>query len=120
MQMVRRGPFVPVRIWWCDHEPGDPENKLDRGGKPFLAAEVGGEWYDPPKSIWTEPVFEFARERQTCLAGHWKQPMPLSEQRYRLEAEAIRQARELGRRDPRLTPYRPVRAQDVPLPVFHV
>jgi hypothetical protein len=45
VQLGKNYPPVPARVWWCDHEPGNPENKLD--GPPFLAAEIAGEPADP-------------------------------------------------------------------------
>jgi hypothetical protein len=51
---------LPARIYWCDHEPGNPENKLDRWPLPFLAGEIAGEPADP------EDIFG-ARERITMV-----------------------------------------------------
>jgi hypothetical protein len=39
---------VAARIFWCDHEPGEPENKLER---PFLDAEINAERV-PPSWVW--------------------------------------------------------------------
>jgi hypothetical protein len=30
VRLHRRGPWVPARSYWADHEPGNPENKRDR------------------------------------------------------------------------------------------
>jgi hypothetical protein len=40
---------VPARIWWCPHEPGNPDNILE---VPILAAEIAGEAVDPT-TVWT-------------------------------------------------------------------
>lgn len=48
VRLVRGGPLVPARIFWCDHEPGEPDNKLDQ---PFLDAEINGKRVDPLK-LW--------------------------------------------------------------------
>jgi hypothetical protein len=45
IQLGKNYPPIPARVWWCDHEPGNPENKLDR--PPFLMAEIAGEPADP-------------------------------------------------------------------------
>jgi hypothetical protein len=45
LRLVRRGPWLPARIWWCDHEPGEPDNLLDTG--PILVAEIAGQAADP-------------------------------------------------------------------------
>jgi hypothetical protein len=50
MKAVKHGPLVPARIFWCDHEPGVPDNILDRGG-PFLAAEIAGAWVEVDR-VW--------------------------------------------------------------------
>jgi hypothetical protein len=39
---------VPARIWWCPHEPGNPDNILE---VPILAAEIAAEPVDPV-TVW--------------------------------------------------------------------
>lgn len=42
---ARKGfPLLPAKIWLSEHEPGNPENILER---PVLMAEVAGEEADP-------------------------------------------------------------------------
>lgn len=68
---VRGGVLVPARIWWCDHEPGRPDNKLDRWPIPFLAAEIAGRWcevYD----VWWRVCLRDSRP------GHWKCAHPMA------------------------------------------
>jgi hypothetical protein len=45
IRLVKRGPILPARVWLCDHEPDNPENKLDTG--PYFVAEIGGKPGDP-------------------------------------------------------------------------
>lgn len=45
MVRARKGfPPLPAKIWWSDHEPGNPDNLLER---PVLMAEVAGDDADP-------------------------------------------------------------------------
>lgn len=45
MVRARKGyPPLPAKIWWSEHEPGNPENILER---PALMAEVAGDGADP-------------------------------------------------------------------------
>lgn len=45
MVRARKGfPPLPAKIWWSAHEPGNPENLLER---PVLMAEVADEPADP-------------------------------------------------------------------------
>lgn len=48
VRLRSRAVEVAARIWWCDHEPGEPENKLDQ---PFLDAELNGVRV-PPSRVW--------------------------------------------------------------------
>lgn len=43
IRLRKGGPWVPARTFWCDHEPGEPDNKLDRWPLPYLAGEIIGE-----------------------------------------------------------------------------
>jgi hypothetical protein len=58
-------PFMAARIYWRDHEPGNPENKLDRWPLPVLAGEILGKDVDPAL-VWT------GRDRRPLVAlpGH--------------------------------------------------
>lgn len=89
--MVRFGPNkpeVPAKIWAVDHEPGNPENKMDRGGKTYFDAELAGERVDPH-------LVMRARERR-----------PISEPEYRFQVADCAWAREHQPEDPRLWPTR--------------
>lgn len=48
MRVAKGGVEVGARIYWCDHEPGEPGNKLER---PFLDAEINGVRV-PPSRVW--------------------------------------------------------------------
>jgi len=68
---LKRGArHVPARIWLCDHEPYNVENKLDRWPIPFLAAEIAGRWVE----VWQ--VWD-----HVCLMTenpqHWRAAVPI-------------------------------------------
>lgn len=54
IRCCRLCPEVAARIWFCDHEPGFPENKVDQ---PYLQGQIGLELVDPIE-IWTSPKRE--------------------------------------------------------------
>jgi hypothetical protein len=68
-----RSPLVPAAIWWCEHEPEAPENRMDRG---HWAASIGGESVDP---------FE-------VIAAKWHEPIDEAEYRFRLSERAWAQS----------------------------
>jgi hypothetical protein len=47
IKLRKHAPLIPARTFWCDHEPGNPENKLDRWPLPFIAGEIAGDIADP-------------------------------------------------------------------------
>lgn len=49
LKLVRHGPWVPATIRSCQHEPGEPENILDR--PPYLVATIGDKDADP-YTVW--------------------------------------------------------------------
>jgi hypothetical protein len=60
---------VPARIWWCPHEPGNPDNLLE---VPVLAAEIAGQPADPT-TVWTmrkRPIDE-AEYKFRVAEGVW-------------------------------------------------
>lgn len=77
----RDGPLVPARIWLCDHDPADPENKLDRGRLSiYLRADIAGEEVDPQRFL----------EERLCAdwtplqaPGHWRYAQSITEAEYR-------------------------------------
>jgi len=109
MRARRFGPLVPARLWWCDYEPGVPENKLDRGNlSPFPRADIAGEEADPL----------VLRERLAWPSSHWKYCQPISEADYRWHFDHLRWAEENKPSDPRLRPRDRVDPAQVPLPTF--
>lgn len=82
--MVRccRGcPEVVARIWLCDHEPGDPENKVDQ---PYLQGQLGLDLVDP-NEIWV--MLEY------CEAGSEEQALLRRPLALRTDVQAGRVAR---------------------------
>lgn len=73
MKLRSRAIEVAARIFWRDHEPGEPENKLER---PFLDAEINGERV-PPSQVWerrgrviTEADYRFLVADRAWAAQH--------------------------------------------------
>jgi hypothetical protein len=74
--LIKRGrnmPWVPARIFWCSHEPGEPSNLLDRWPLPFLSAEIAGKpvdtdevWFRRGREI-TEAEFKFLMSERAWL-----------------------------------------------------
>lgn len=101
--MVRLGPKhprVPARIYLCDHEPGNPDNKIET---PFLAGEFVGEFIDPVV-IWSnryrEPLLprdglktveaEYAfLVAEAAWAKEWSKDDPVANPRRKVDLTAI-------------------------------
>jgi hypothetical protein len=126
LRLVRNGPLMPVRFFDCAHEPGDPENPRDRWPTVIRAAEIAGEWYDPKarknsrdpfeKDLTEDPVAEL--EARQWATAEWKVAVPIPAWRYKFLTAEIVYSREWRPNDPRLRPWRRVRAKDIPPPVF--
>ena len=70
LRLRASAPEVPAMIAVLDHEPGDPDNKLDRWPLP-LWAEIAGQLADP-LTVWAQrkrPISpeEYAYQRALCL-----------------------------------------------------
>lgn len=103
----KRGASIPARTYWCDHEPGNPNNLLDRWPLLFLAGEIAGEVADPLT------IFG-ARERVPIKPrGGLTQ-----EQEYRYQVADLRHARLYRPNEPAVTPRRRVNLQTAPIPTF--
>jgi hypothetical protein len=65
-----RAPTVPAMIAWCDWEPGDPENRMDRG---YFAAAIAGVACDPYQVIACTDRREISRRlyRHLVAERHW-------------------------------------------------
>ena len=92
----RNCPEVPARIFWCDSEPGDPENKVDQ---PYLQGQIALDLYDPLR-IWT------GRRRAIDAAE------------YEHRVRWLRWAEKNAPTHPQLRWREPVRAADIPIPKF--
>jgi hypothetical protein len=89
--MVRFGPRrpeVPARIWVCTHEPGNPENEMDRGARIYYDAELSGQPADP------------------YLVMRARSHRRIAEDEYRYQVACVAWALNEQRRDPRLHPTR--------------
>lgn len=117
LRQVRGGPLVPARLWWCDHEPGEPENKLDRGRlSPFPRADIAGLEVDP--QLIFDRTFSATDHRPGIDPNHWKYPVPITEAEYRYQFDRMRWAELHAPRDPTLTPKRRVDPSQFELPNF--
>jgi hypothetical protein len=109
LRVVRDGPLVPARLWWCDHEPGVPENKLDRGMlSVFMRADIADAEVPPEQLI----------ERTWATATHWKYARQIPEADYRHLVERLRWAETNRPDEPGLKPRRAVGSAQIRLPNF--
>ena len=95
-RFVRNGPFVPMLIEWCDHEPGNPANILDTG--PYLIAIVAGEHRDPI----------------AAFCAHEKRPISRAEYLYQIADLAW--CRQYKPDEPKLSPHRRIDPLKAALP----
>jgi hypothetical protein len=98
----RRGPPIPARTFWCDHEPGDKENKLDQ---PFLAGEIAGNVVDPLDII--------ANRDRAPLQPRGGLTV---EREYAFQVADIRHARQWRPHEPIANPRHRVRLSRLPIP----
>ncbi len=111
MLRVRRdGPLVPAHLWWCDHEPGEPENKRygSRWPELYPCADIAGAEVPPEDLI----------ERLWWPSTHWKCPQPISETEYRYQLQRIIWAERNRVDEPALRPRRALDPAQLPLPDF--
>jgi hypothetical protein len=135
MRVARYGPIVPARLWWCDSEPGVPENKLDRGRLSlYPRADIGGVETDPdilldrlgfrrrgdsgslPYEVL--PALADPKRLTPRPLGHWAYTKPISEAEYRWRFDALRRVEALRPDDPLLKTRRRLAAADVEVPDF--
>jgi hypothetical protein len=117
MVYARQGSvLVPSRIFWCDWEPGNEENKLDRWPIPFLAGEIAGRWVDPA-DIWERVLLRETRP------NHWRCAHPLVPQdgltvaeEYEYRVALLTHAKEHRPTSPLAKPYKPVDLSQLPVP----
>lgn len=117
MRQRRDGPLLPARLQWLDHEPEEPDNKLDRGYQSvFPQADIGGALVDPERIL--ERLFSYTDTRPGIAPTHWKYPQPCTEAEYRLRMEQLRWAERNRPDDPKLRPRKRVESDSLPLPNF--
>ncbi len=117
LRLRRDGPLVPGRLRWLDHEPGEPDNKLDRGRLsifPFVdiaGAEV------PPEELF-ERLYSATDGRSAIAPSHWKYAAPVTEAEYRYQLSRLEWAKHHRPQDPTLRPRRAVDPAQIALPNF--
>lgn len=117
MRQRRDGPLVPARLWWCDHDPADPENKLDRGRlSVYPRADIAGNEVDPERIF--ERTYGGSEARPAISPTHWKYPKPITEAEYRFQFDRMRWAERNRPDDPTLRPKAAVDPREAPLPNF--
>jgi hypothetical protein len=117
LRAVRHGPLLPARLWWCDHDPADPENKLDRGRLSlYPRADVAGVEV-PPEQL-ADRLFSMTDPRPAHPPTHWRFAKAISEAEYRWRLDSLRWAEQHRPDDPVLQPRKKLAAADLPLPDF--
>jgi len=135
LRVTRYGPLVPARLRWLDHEPGVPENRLDRGRLSlYPAVDIAAQEVDPDilldrlgfrrrgdaGSLPHEVLAALARPARLAPRplGHWAYAAAISEAEYVWRFQALRQIEERRPDDPRLKTRRRLAAADVEVPDF--
>jgi hypothetical protein len=110
MREVRFGPLVPARLYWLDHEPGEPSNKREGSRWPvyIACADVAGVEVEP----------ERITDRMHRPASHWGALQPIAEADYRYQLARLRWAEGSAPDDPTLRSRRKVDPASVKLPTF--
>jgi hypothetical protein len=117
MRVTRFGPLVPCRLWWCDHDPADPENKLDRGRLSlYPRADIAGAEVEPEQM--EARLYSLTDPRPAQPPTHWRYAKQISEAEYRWRFASMRWAEQHRPDDPVLRPRQKLAAADVPVPSF--
>jgi hypothetical protein len=117
LRVTRHGPLVPARLWWCDSEPGNPDNKLDRGRLSiYPRADIAG-LEVPPEQL-ADRLFSMTDPRPAHPPSHWRYAEPVSATEYQFWFERMRWVEEVRPDDPLLKPRRRLAAADVAVPDF--
>ena len=117
MRVARYGPLVPARLWFCDSEPGVPENKLDRGRLSlYPRADIGGVEVDPEQLA--DRLYSMTDPTPAHPPSHWRFAKAISEAEYRWRLDSLRWLEQTRPDDPQLKPRRRLAASDLPLPDF--
>ncbi len=104
IRLRKLAPQIPARTYLCNHEPGAPDNILDRWPLPFLAGEIAGDVADPLD------IFG-ARDREPLKP---RPPLKTVEQEYAFLVEDMRHARLYRPEDPLAQPRRAVDLTRIP------
>lgn len=136
MRARRDGPLVPARLWLCDFEPGEPDNKLDRGRLcPYPRADVAGIEVPPEQVLdrlgvwrrrgdWTmlphEVVAALADPGQQTPrpVGHWAYAAPISAEAYARRVRELQVASARQPLHPGLRPRERVEPKQLAVPNF--
>jgi hypothetical protein len=117
MRVTRYGPLVPARLWWCDHDPADPANKLDRGRLSlYPRADIAGVEVEPEHLA--DRLYSMTDPTPAHPPSHWRYAKPISEAEYRFRFDSLRWIEQTRPDDPLLKPRRRLAAADLPLPDF--
>jgi len=117
LRVTRYGPLVPARLWWCDSEPGVPDNKLDRGRLSlYPRADIAGIEVEP--DLLGDRLCSLTDPRPANPITHWRYAKPISAEEYRWRFDALRRVEALRPDDPLLQTRRRLAAADVEVPDF--
>jgi hypothetical protein len=121
LRLTRRGPLVPARLVFLNHEPGVPDNLLDRGHRSiYPQADIGGEIVPP------EELFDrlFAPSEGDFRPGHspthWRYAKPIGRAEYETRLRHLRWCEDNAPDHPTLRPRRPINPRTARLPSFGV
>lgn len=132
----RDGPLVPARLHWCDTEPDEPDNRLDRGRlSPYPRADIAGVEVPPEQlldrlGVWRRRGDIAALPHEVLAAlddpsqltprpvGHWAYAQKIDEAEYRYQVDRLRWASAHRPDEPGLHPRRPIDPRQMPLPSF--
>jgi hypothetical protein len=135
LRVTRYGPLVPARLWWCDHDPADPGNTLDRGRLSlYPRADIAGVETDPDilldrlgfrrrgdsGSLPSEvlPALADPKRLTPRPLGHWAYTKPIGPEEYRWRFDALRRTEERNPNDPVLRTRQRLTGEDVEVPDF--
>jgi hypothetical protein len=117
LRVARYGPLVPARLWWCDHDPADPANKLDRGRLSlYPRADIAGVEVEP--ELLADRLFSMTDPTPAHPPTHWRYAAPCSEAEYRWRLDSLRWAEANQPNHPTLQPRKKLAAADVEVPDF--
>lgn len=118
LRVTRLGPLVPAKLYLCDHDPADENNKLDRGNLSiYPRAEIAGEEVDPD-ILQRDRLMSPTDWRPAYAVGHWKFANLISEAEYRYRMAHREWTARHRPSDPTLQPRRGVDPAQMPLPTF--